>query len=331
MSFHGDWLAAHLFYSEPWEPFLVHAVKPFAEMVVSQKWVEKYFFIRYWDQGPHIRLRLQGNRETLVQIVKPLLEAHFQEYFALHRSERTKRPSDHTWYPNNSVQFVPYVPEVQRYGGPASIDIAEKQFYASSEAVLSVVTGCVDWHYERALGAAIQLHLAFAHAMGMDLEEARQFFAYLCQRWLAYAYGTSLGQNLLPARHTELLHTFAQKYERQQRVLISYHNTVWQGLVKGALFEADWFNRWVRAMYQVSELLQEIQGQQQLIPPSRFRYDPEFKTAVANQQRWSILESYIHMTNNRLGVLNHDEAYLGYLIKRSLDSIAVAGREPLHA
>ncbi|MFP5247245.1 MAG: lantibiotic dehydratase C-terminal domain-containing protein, partial [Thermoanaerobaculia bacterium] len=31
-----------------------------------------------------------------------------------------------------------------------------------------------------------------------------------------------------------------------------------------------------------------------------------------------ILVSYLHMTNNRLGVANRDEAYLAYLIARSL-------------
>ncbi|MGB5931124.1 MAG: lantibiotic dehydratase C-terminal domain-containing protein, partial [Cyclobacteriaceae bacterium] len=35
--------------------------------------------------------------------------------------------------------------------------------------------------------------------------------------------------------------------------------------------------------------------------------------------RWRIYDSYVHMTNNRLGIQNRDEAYLAYLIKKCLD------------
>ena len=34
----------------------------------------------------------------------------------------------------------------------------------------------------------------------------------------------------------------------------------------------------------------------------------------ANQERWAIYDSYVHMTNNRLGILNRDEAYLAYIM-----------------
>ena len=48
-----------------------------------------------------------------------------------------------------------------------------------------------------------------------------------------------------------------------------------------------------------------------------------FKEAVKDMPEeltrlWPILESYTHMTNNRLGVLNRDEAFLGYLIENTM-------------
>ena len=35
-----------------------------------------------------------------------------------------------------------------------------------------------------------------------------------------------------------------------------------------------------------------------------------------------ILESYIHMTNNRLGISNYDEIYLAYFIYKNLELYA---------
>lgn len=36
-------------------------------------------------------------------------------------------------------------------------------------------------------------------------------------------------------------------------------------------------------------------------------------------ERWLIYDSYVHMTNNRSGVLNRDEGYLGYLMAKSVE------------
>jgi len=37
--------------------------------------------------------------------------------------------------------------------------------------------------------------------------------------------------------------------------------------------------------------------------------------------RWSIYADYLHLTNNRLGILNRDEPFLSYLITRSLKNM----------
>lgn len=38
----------------------------------------------------------------------------------------------------------------------------------------------------------------------------------------------------------------------------------------------------------------------------------------ATDKLWYIYESLIHMTNNRLGITNSDEAYLAYLIYKTI-------------
>ncbi len=40
------------------------------------------------------------------------------------------------WYPNNSVQEIPYIPEVERYNGNEMMTLSELQFEYSSRYVL---------------------------------------------------------------------------------------------------------------------------------------------------------------------------------------------------
>ncbi|HHH49559.1 MAG TPA: hypothetical protein ENK52_01120, partial [Saprospiraceae bacterium] len=65
------WLAVHLFYNEPWEEFLAKAVKPYVDTLVQTGIAAQFFFIRYWERGPHIRLRIKGEKNIIDNIVQP--------------------------------------------------------------------------------------------------------------------------------------------------------------------------------------------------------------------------------------------------------------------
>ena len=43
----------------------------------------------------------------------------------------------------------------------------------------------------------------------------------------------------------------------------------------------------------------------------------------------AIYSSFVHMTNNRLGLVNWDEGYLAYLIKSSVSDYCDANNMPL--
>jgi hypothetical protein len=58
--------------------------------------------------------------------------------------------------------------------------------------------------------------------------------------------------------------------------------------------------------------------------PRWFHYEPTIDISEEQQQLWPIFESYVHMTNNRLGILNRDESYLGYLMQQSLTALSAA-------
>jgi thiopeptide-type bacteriocin biosynthesis protein len=326
------WLAAHLYRAEPWEGLLTSAVAPFIEEVLAAGLAEQFFFIRYWELGPHIRLRFKGDPAVLANDVAPLLDRYFTEWFTLHPSHRDQpvgpdgTPADKHWLPNDTIHYSDYQPEVERYGGSVGIEIAEKQFEVSSRAVLAVIGCSPEWNYERALGAAIQLHLGFAHATGMGLAESMIFFSHVFKKWLYRSSGGSgLPQSELLERQSAVLQAFQDTFARQSSLLVPYHRTLWTGLVAGASFDAAWLNRWVLEMGAICRALYQAQDQGRLRHPPTATPDQVNGMTVSARVLWPIFESYIHMTNNRLGVRNHDEAYLGYLIMRSLEELTDIG------
>ena len=107
----------------------------------------------------------------------------------------------------------------------------------------------------------------------------------------------------------------------QKSVLIPYHETVWNAFHEGVNFEQEWLNSWLNGMTNIKNALKEAFLNQKLIFPNWIKPNSEIKTPPERQLFWYLYDSYVHMTNNRLGILNRDEAYLGYLIKESLKKL----------
>ena len=326
-----NWLAAYLYYAEPWEKLLVEAVDPFVNEVFEQKWADQFFFIRYWEKGPHIRLRFKGSAGVLENETRSELQDHFARYYQSLPSAR-EEPSwedieeEHVWFPNNSVQFIDYEPETERYGGPVGILIAEKQFELSSRVILEIIKRSDNWSYDRALGAGIQMHLAFAHSLGMDLHEVKTFFRRVFENWFGwgtgiYGFGEKLSEKEIRDRQDATLKAFREQFALQKSQLIPFHQSFWEALGGDGEFEEAWLNNWTAGMAKIGDELRVEQKSQRLIYPPRARSDKKLKVSGDRQLLWSILFSYVHMTNNRLGIKNRDEAYLGYLIKESLESL----------
>lgn len=327
-----NWLAAYLYYNEPWEEFLTEAVKPFAEEMLNLGLADRFFFIRYWEKGPHIRLRFQGDPEVLYNEIKPAIDHIFTSYYRKRPSKREEPawpdhvPAEYHWFPNNTIQYIPYEPETERYGGAEAMQLAERQFESSSLAIFDIIEQSEGWEYNRAMGAAIQLHLAFAHALGMNMEEARGFYAHTFHTWLPRAYSNLFDQSMpaeeIAKRKERTLNAFEVTYEKQKEGLIPFHRQMWEALQDGSEFEQEWLNRWIGDMRLVDKKLRAIQDAGKLvIPYPEFYREITGNIPVKSKERWAIYDSYVHMTNNRLGIRNQDEGYLGYIMKRCLEEM----------
>ncbi|HWN44774.1 MAG TPA: lantibiotic dehydratase [Thermoanaerobaculia bacterium] len=122
----SEWLYAKLYVgTSTADAVLEEVVGPLVRAVQSSGAVDSWFFIRYGDPQWHLRVRFHGAPERLVAEVLPALEAAVAPLLADGRLWR--------------FQLDTYDREVERYGGPAGIGLAERLFHADSEAALAIV------------------------------------------------------------------------------------------------------------------------------------------------------------------------------------------------
>ncbi|WP_282140968.1 lantibiotic dehydratase [Cytobacillus oceanisediminis] len=104
------------------EEFISDHLLGFMNELEKQELIEKWFYIRYFDPEPHIRLRMFGKPQVLTESVYPVINSFI-------------RDSIHKGYLKHYV-IEPYEREIERYGGGILIDKVEEVFWRDS-----VVTG----------------------------------------------------------------------------------------------------------------------------------------------------------------------------------------------
>jgi thiopeptide-type bacteriocin biosynthesis protein len=117
----SDWLFAKFYTSRTLEEDLIaNPMRDFAEQARASGLAEEWFFIRYSDPDPHIRLRFRGQPDRLTRELLPSLCTWAGGMMAEGRCLR--------------FALDTYDREVERYGGPDGTDVAESIFAADSRA-----------------------------------------------------------------------------------------------------------------------------------------------------------------------------------------------------
>lgn len=293
------WSAFHVFLADPERAsdFLLDWLRPRLPTLLSEGRIAGWFFVRYWEGGPHLRLRLLDADPALciefahaLQKAVPAYLSGFSlsagQYYANHPLDGEPRPLESLpWYPEGSVVQLPYEPEIRRYGGPAAMAHCEQLFTRSSEIALAVL-GATRGDPQRRAAVAWRLMAEALFAFEASPLALAAFCASYAGFWRSYSADT----RALDARLAEQPAQPAQ-VEALRRVL--------EDCVNGARADSPQA-RWAQACATLDQRLGALHAQAQLVSPLTGEVCEGAEGLRAT--RFSILSSQIHMLNNRLGL-----------------------------
>lgn len=115
-----EWLSVKIYCSiDRIEELISFYLLPFSETLINEGDADKFFFLRYADPQFHIRLRIKGTKVNIQQKVIPKINTFFKELLDRGLS--------------NNIIIDSYKREIERYGGPQLIELAEDIFYDDSK------------------------------------------------------------------------------------------------------------------------------------------------------------------------------------------------------
>jgi len=164
----SEWLFAKIYTgSTTADALLREVVGPLVKRSLAAGAASQWFYIRYGDPDWHLRLRFRGDPGRLHREVLPDLEASI---LPLIRDGRVGR-----------LEFGTYEREVERFGGPEGVLLAERIFHADSDATLQLLD-LLD-PGDEGLGERWRLALCGIDALlsdfGLDLEAKYGLFKIL--------------------------------------------------------------------------------------------------------------------------------------------------------
>lgn len=250
-----------------------------------------FFFVRYHDGRPHLRLRWQS-----LATVDP----------AAQDGERRRLEEACRRDPGvEAVQWVPYRPEVERYGGPAGLAWSEELFHRTSRTAVELLgrvreaipAGSAENRSVR-LGKALLAQLVVLHAFEPDRRRATELVGQFGDAYLHQRTGDG-------AERRRLTEQYRRGFDRQSDRLGAYVEAAWTALDDGDPLTPE--------LDPLRDHLVRIrQGLRAASERGELR-DGRGSSRWRDCVRW-LLPSYLHMTNNRFGVDLREECYLAVVV-----------------
>ncbi|MER6522186.1 thiopeptide-type bacteriocin biosynthesis protein [Streptomyces sp. NPDC001553] len=277
------WQSHHLFLhatAEDADALLLRDVAPLLDGLVAAGKADRWFFIRYGEDGPHLRIRVHG--------ADPAAAARLPEELARAAKEVPSVPGP--WpSAHGEVRSVPYVPETDRYGGPLALPVAEGVFAASTGVVVEALREVRDGGAATRLTIAADLAHATACALGMDELAAARWLRGHAAGWRWVTEVPLLPGASIHARVNSV-------YAAQRSTLGRRAADLRRRLVDGTA--SPWLLRWTDRVREADATLRAGGG-------------PEASYA------W-VWASQLHMLFNRVGVTPDEERAVCRLVARTL-------------
>lgn len=325
-----EWVSLHIYYGAGGLSELVrNCVGPLTRAARQNTMIRTYFFIRYWENGFHIRLRAKPgegvSRQHLRSVLRTEIERYLHanpslypsrglymnDYFVkMYELEYGRQALIDEYGPDckiplekcDTVKSVEYIPEVNRYGGPRGLVLSELHFQESSD----IAIGCLSVLNYRVptvlFGISLQLMYILALSMLDSNLEICDFFSSYAQRW-----------------GSRYIDDFSDRHSIYERVAKSQAKHVGRQVDRlskvyhGEGASSQLIEAWVRHAKELRAKLDVLIAGNEIARPTPGSTDADL--------RKFLLGSYVHMTNNRLGVTIPDEVYVATLLREGVGAL----------
>ena len=152
----SEWLYFKIYTGVKTSEFLLEVIKPFVEQLQNENKIKKWFFIRYNDPKPHLRIRFNISNPNKFYILLHKISSLFGEY--LNSGEIS------------NIIIDTYKRELERYG-ENTIEYAEEIFFRSSELILNFL----EYDDEEKIMVALFYFDCILSELGLSSEEKKNW------------------------------------------------------------------------------------------------------------------------------------------------------------
>jgi thiopeptide-type bacteriocin biosynthesis protein len=306
-----EWHAWHLHLSSPARSMHDRVILDVVEPVVAAVAPSGFFFMRYWQAGPHVRLRMRGLTHESARRAESMLTERLAAAVELQEDEE---PLDLAQFGLQAASLATageqgnvlpvealhaagvyrsaYEPELDRYGGAGLMPMTEQLFELSSRAVLDMLHQAPGL-WTRADWAATAIAAAALALSGPEIRRA--FCAHGVEFWRDYC--ANLG---FPAK---VIDQVIRSGERNGDRLTKQSAVLFRRAERGPV------EAWAHAIRRAVPAWRESLP----LPGGR-------ATAL------SVLASHVHMVHNRLGLVPHEEMFNYVSLGRVLETAGEPAR-----
>lgn len=331
----GPWQAIHIFYGAVRLSMLTESIKPLIAELRRDGLLSSWFFINYWVEGTHLRLRLQPSSDAATEAVLTRAEAAIDAYLRRRPALFSADPDflsdvytkmfdfeftdeQRATYldengrmrlrENNTHSREPYEPEYGKYGGPAGVALAEWHFEHSSDLVVELLRTMNTHIRSIRLGIAAQLMMVTAAAFESDAQACADFFEGYHAFWRrAFDTDGDVTDEDYDAAYAKTGPGISQRFAAIREAFAQGA----AGSLPGVL------GSWAEHCLELRARIDTLASDSSLIFESwDDTTDLVITDGTAAARR--LLLPYLHMTNNRLGMTLTDEAFLGRILTRAL-------------
>ena len=333
------WLSYHLanhtsVYGNEMDDFLGKNVATIINHLQLDNLIDKFFFIRYAEAGPHIRLRLHSDVASEA-VIYDTIRLNGQKYFAkilksnLSEKITTQLPKQFqvTFFEDQSINKIEYIKETDRFGGIDAIKIVEDEFCNSSKFALEIFA--TNQNISRTQKLWISYLMLNYFLTVVFQEEYEEWVIFLVNYSRAaldaemgdiaaklwedgaglYQYMRNYNKNAMPKFVACMYSHFNKRYEYFSDVINKKTQTIFESTNKMPIYMSKWHDN----------LYVNLTALKKLASTDKIKLHT-FTDITAKQKFIAIIASILHLHNNRLGLSLIDEAWISFSLAKWLNT-----------